>query len=149
MLLVTITRSFQTFNDDTLKQIFWKAKTFFEKLEQLFLVQSLKIKNATFLYNAALSEPNVKIKRMGSTKWTWHKERSFVSNYLVSLRICFSLRTSYKKMIWSINYPNVHIHTFRKHWSFAWGCFFPVSILNWLLLKWNETKHFHRVLFKL
>ena len=21
------------------------------------------------------------------------------------------------------NYPNVHIHTFRKHWSSIWGCF--------------------------
>ena len=27
-------------------------------------------------------------------------------------------------------HPNVHIHTFRKCWSFTLGCFFPESILK-------------------
>ena len=42
----------------------------------------------------------------------------------------FSLRTSYKVLIWCANHPNVHIHTFWKDWTFIWGYFFPVSILN-------------------
>ena len=42
----------------------------------------------------------------------------------------FSLRTSHKVLIWCTNHPNVHIHTFWKHWTFIWGYFFPVSILN-------------------
>ena len=52
----------------TLKQIFWKAQTFFIKLEYPFLDESSKIVNATYPYKTALSETNVKINGMGSTK---------------------------------------------------------------------------------
>ena len=33
------------FNISILKQIFWKTKIFFKKLEELFLVESTKIEN--------------------------------------------------------------------------------------------------------
>ena len=39
--------------------------------------------NATFPHKNALSEANVKANRMAITKWTYHKERSFASNYLI------------------------------------------------------------------
>ena len=55
------------FNTLTLKQIFWKKKTFFKKLEYLFLVKSSKIENASFLYKTAISEANVKTNRIVST----------------------------------------------------------------------------------
>ena len=55
-------------------------QTLFKKLEYRFLVESTKIDNITFPYKAALSEANVKINRMRSTKWTYHKEWSFASN---------------------------------------------------------------------
>ena len=45
-------------------------------------------------------------------------------------KFCFLLTTSYKELIWCTNEPNAHIHTFCKRWSFAWRCFFPVSILK-------------------
>ena len=48
-------------------------------------------------------------------------------------KFCFSLRTLVKDFLWFTNCPNIHIHTFRKRWSFIWGCFFAVSILNTLL----------------
>ena len=67
---------------------------------------------------------------MGSTKWTCHKERSFARSSLFFWKFCFSIRTCYKELIWSSNYPNICIHTFRKRWSFHWGCFFLVSILK-------------------
>ena len=67
------------FNTLTLKQIFWKTKTFFKKLEHRFLVESTKIENASFPYQTATSEANVETNRMVSTKWTYHKERSFAS----------------------------------------------------------------------
>ena len=35
----------KVFNTLNLKQIFWKAKTFFQKLEGGFLVESTKIEN--------------------------------------------------------------------------------------------------------
>ena len=38
-------------------------------------------------------------------------------------KLCFSLRVSYKQMIWCTNHPNVHIHTFHKHWCFIEGAF--------------------------
>ena len=47
------------FNTLTLKQIFWKTKTFFKKLEYGFLGESTKIENALFPYKRAISEANV------------------------------------------------------------------------------------------
>ena len=58
-------------------------KTFFKKLEYRSLAESTKIENASFLYKTALSEANVKTNSMVSTKWTYHKERSFTSNYFI------------------------------------------------------------------
>ena len=43
-------------------------KTFLKNLVYHFLVESTKIENATFPYKTALSEANIKINRMGSTK---------------------------------------------------------------------------------
>ena len=45
-------------------------------------------------------------------------------------KLCFSLRTSYKEMIWCTNDPNAHIRTFCRRWNFIWRYFFPVSILK-------------------
>ena len=49
-------------------------------------------------------------------------------------KFCFSIRTVYKDLIWGTNYPNVHIHSSRKHWNFVWGFFFTISILKIILL---------------
>ena len=43
-------------------------------------------------------------------------------------RFCFSLRASYKKLIWCTNDSDAHICTFCKRWSFIWRWFSPVSI---------------------
>ena len=72
---------FNVFNTSTLKKIFWKTKTFFKKLEYSFLVESTEIKNASSPYQTAIPEANAERNRMVSTKWTYHKERSFASNY--------------------------------------------------------------------
>ena len=61
------------FNTLTLKQIFWKTKTFFKKLAYRFLVENTEIENASFPYKTAISEANVKTNRMVNTKWTYHK----------------------------------------------------------------------------
>ena len=68
----------KVFNALILKQIFWKTKTFFKKLEYCFLVESTKIENASFQNKTAISEA---IAKTMSTKWTYHKEH-FVSNLL-------------------------------------------------------------------
>ena len=58
-------------------------KPFFKKLEQCFIVESIKIENVSFPYKTAMSEANVMANRMVSTKLTYHKEWTFASNYFV------------------------------------------------------------------
>ena len=43
-------------NTLTLKQIFWKTKTFFKKFQYHFLVKSTKIENTSFPYKNVMSE---------------------------------------------------------------------------------------------
>ena len=80
------------FDTLSLKQIFWRTKTFFKKPEHYFLVESTKIKNASFSYKTSISEANVKTNRMMSTKWTYHEEQSFASNYFIFLKILFQFK---------------------------------------------------------
>ena len=67
-------------------------KTFSKKLEYRFLVESTKIENTSFQFKAVISEANVKTNKMVSTEWTYHKERSFDSNYFIFLKILFQLK---------------------------------------------------------
>ena len=55
------------FNILTLKQIFWRTKTFFTKLENRFLIEATKIEITPFPFKNALSEDNVKTNRMAAT----------------------------------------------------------------------------------
>ena len=77
------------FNTLTLKQIFWKKN---KKLEYRSLVESTKIGNALFPYKTSVSEANVKTNSMVSTKWTYPKERSFASNYLIFFKILLQFK---------------------------------------------------------
>ena len=56
-------------------------KTFSKKLEYRFLVERIKIEKASFPYKSAILEANVKTNKMVITKWVYHRERSFASNY--------------------------------------------------------------------
>ena len=85
------------FNTFTLKQIFWKTKTFFIKLEYRFLVETTEIENASFPFKTALSETNFKANRIATTKWTYNKEWSFASNYFIFLGTFFSVSQHPKK----------------------------------------------------
>ena len=75
-----------------LKQIFWKKKTIFKKLEYHFLVEKTKIENASFPCKTEISEANVKTNKMVTTKWTYYKERSFSNNYFISLKFFFKFK---------------------------------------------------------
>ena len=88
---VKVSKVFKTL---TLKQIFWKKKTFFKKLEHHFLVETTETENTSFPFKTALSETNVKTNRMATTKWTYHKEWSFDSKSFIFLENISSLRTS-------------------------------------------------------
>ena len=86
------------FNTLTLKHVFWKTKTFFKKLAYRFLVESNKIENAAFSNKTAISEANVKTNKMVSTKWTFHNERSFASNYFIFLEVLFHFKNLLKRV---------------------------------------------------
>ena len=47
-------------------------------------------------YNAKPSD-NVKTNRKGSIKWTYHKERSFIKNCFILLKILFQFKNLFKK----------------------------------------------------
>ena len=64
------------FNTLTLKHFFRKTQTVFKKLEFRFLVENIKIENASFPYYNVTSEANIKTNKMVTTKWTYRKERS-------------------------------------------------------------------------
>ena len=97
LTIVICLRNQLGFSTSTLKQIFWKKKTFFKKLEYDFLVESIKIESASFPYKTVISEANVinvivKTNKMVTTKWTYHIERSFASNYFIFLKILFHFK---------------------------------------------------------
>ena len=121
VLMWQLLKILNVFNTLILKQIFWKTKISLKKLEELFLDENTKIENATFLRKTSPSEDNMKANWMGSTKWNYHKERSFPSNYFIFLNFFFSLKSPYKEFIWCSNYADVQIYTFRNRWRFIWG----------------------------
>ena len=123
-------KTLTVFNTLTLKQIFWKTKTFLKKLEYAFLVESTKIGNKSFHTKLPFQKPILK-----QIEW-WVQNGPITKSGVLSVttlffwKLCFSLKTSYKELIWCINNPNTHIRTFYKRWSFIWRYFFLVSILN-------------------
>ena len=86
---MTISENFKRFQYFIFKTDFLEYETLFKKLEYHFLVESTKIENASFPYKTAISEANDKTNKMVTTKWTYHKERSFASNYFVFLKKIF------------------------------------------------------------
>ena len=95
----------------TLKQISWKPKTFFKKLVYCSLVESTKIENISFLCKATLSEADVKTNRIESIKVPIKKNEVLpVTTFFFFWKFCFSLKISYKELIWCTAYPNVYIH---------------------------------------
>ena len=59
-----------------------------------FLVDDTAIENTIFPYKNALLKSNVKTNRIGGTKWTYLKERSFVTNFFNFFKkFNFSIRT--------------------------------------------------------
>ena len=66
-----------------------------------------------------------KINRKGSTKWTITKNRVLPVATLFLRKLCFSLRNSYKELIWCTNRLNTHIYTFLKCCGFYLRFLFP------------------------
>ena len=128
-------------NTLTLKQIFWQKKSFSKNWSIVFYLKALRLKTHHFHTKTTISEANVKTNRIVSTKWTYHRDRSFASNYFMFLKILFQFKNC-KELIWCTSDSYVHICTFCKGWSYIWRCFFPVSILNNYNIN-NNKRCFH------
>ena len=111
------------FNTSDLKHVFWKTKALFKKLKVLRL--KTRHFHTKLICKSMLRQTEWEIQNGLVTK-----NGVLLVTTLFFLNLCFSLRTSYKKLIWCTNHPNVHIYTFWKRSSFIWGCSFPVSILS-------------------
>ena len=81
------------FHTLTLKQIFWKTKIFFKKLDLRFLVETTKIENSSFPFKTALSEAYVQIEwRLQNGRIT--KKGVLPVTALFFMKICSSFKTS-------------------------------------------------------
>ena len=134
MLFVTMSGNLNAFTTLILKQISWKTKTFFRKLEYLILIQGTELKIHHFYTKLPNQKPILKQIEC------WVQNEPITKNGVLFFWIFFffSLRTSYKELMWCTNDQYAHILTFCKRWSFTWRCFSPVSILNETLPGKNE-----------
>ena len=85
-------KSMEPFHYFNFETDFLENESLFEKLEYCFLVERTNTENASFTYKTAISEVNVKANRIVSTKWTYHRERSFASTYFIFLKILFQFK---------------------------------------------------------
>ena len=93
------------FNTFTLKWIFWETETFFKKLEYRFSLKALRLKVQHFLTKLPRQKKPMsrKIER-GVQNGPVIKSGVLPVTILFFWRFCFSLRTTYKELIWCTNY---------------------------------------------
>ena len=108
----------------TLKPIIWKMKTLFKNWST---VLGLRLKPQHLHTKLPCQWPMLR-----QIKWRVQNGPITKTGVLrvtnTFWKFCFSLRTTYKKLIWCTNYPNVRFHTFRKYWSFIFFIFSCVDI---------------------
>ena len=120
---MTTTENVEPFQDFSFDTNFLKNEHIFRKIwSTVFLVESIYIGNATFPYKTALSETNAKKNRVRSTKWTYHKEQSFPSNYLLKNRVHLMYQPP--------KCPCLHVFVNTR--VLFEGAFFSISILKWV-----------------
>ena len=124
---VTITGNFECFHYFKYEIKFLKNKNlFFKKLGNSFVVNSTTIESVTSIQNWPITSQIEWGVQNGPTT----KNAVLPISTLFFWKFYFSIRTCYKELIWSTNYPNVHIHTSWKRWNFISGSFFTVNILE-------------------
>ena len=89
---MTITKNLEHIQYFSFERDFVENANLFQKTGVRFLVESTKNENITFPYKTTLSEANVKTNRMDSSKWAYHKEWSFASNYFIFSKILFQFK---------------------------------------------------------
>ena len=90
-----------------------KMKTFFNNWSS-YLVEKIKSERASFPYKTAISEAHVKIIEWRVQNGSITKNWVLPGTTLFFWKFCFSLRASYKELIWCTNDRNAHIPTLYK-----------------------------------
>ena len=125
MFFVTVSRYFEWF------QYFTTLNENLRILKSSFLVESTKTENVLFLYKTAISEANVKTNGTVSKKWTFHKERSFASNYFTFFEIFVSVYEPLIKRWFHVPMTQMPIFLLFVSAGVLFDrCFTPASILN-------------------
>ena len=106
------------FNTLTLKQIFWKTKNIFKRMEYRFLVESTKLK--THYFQTKLPYQKLRQIKCLVQHEPITKNGVLPVTTLFFWKFCLSLWTSHNETIWCTNDPNVYIRAFCKRWSFIW-----------------------------
>ena len=92
---MTISENFEHLQSFDFEKGFLENDSFFQKTGVPFFSwtnERTKIEKTSFPYKTAVSEANFKTKRMVTTKWTYHRERSFASNYLIFMKVLFQFK---------------------------------------------------------
>ena len=131
---MTVNENFEYFQYFDFETNFLKNESlFFKKLENRFVFESTTIERVTYPYTNTLSDSQKSMLRWiewGVQNGPMTKNVVLPVSAIFFWKFCFSTITCYKELIWTTNYPEVHIHTCWKRWSFIWECFFHVSILK-------------------
>ena len=128
---VTISGNFERFQYYKFETDFLEYENHFQKTGVPFLVESTKIETDHFYRKLPYEKPMLR-----QIKW-WVQNGSITMNKVLSVttlifwKFCFSLRTSYKELIWCTNDPNAYICTFCKHLNFIWR---SKSLLQFVIL---------------
>ena len=80
---MAINKSFKRFPYFNFETNFLENENLFQKTGVPFLVETTNTEDTSLPFKTTLSEFNVKTNRMATTKWTYHKEWSFASNYFI------------------------------------------------------------------
>ena len=88
----------------TFQKVFWKAKTFWRKLESCFLAETAKTGNAIFPCKTALSQEPM----LRQIEWGVQDGPPFVSIYFTFFKILFSIRTFF--LLFAFFFTNISNH---------------------------------------
>ena len=80
---MTISHSFKRFQYFNFETNLLENGNLFQSTGVPFFSEITKIENTLFSFKTTQSEANVETNRMVTTKWTYHKECSFASNYFI------------------------------------------------------------------
>ena len=110
------------------------------------LVETTMIENESFPCKTLMSEANVKANRMGSTKWTYHKERTFASSCFIFLKILFQCKNLLQRVNLIYQLPKCSYLYFSEALEFYLRVLFPCEypylpeLLPWTT---NSCTHCH------